>query len=184
MKDRILNLLGQGIAPVIVAQTVGCNPSYISQLLQEEEFALAVAKLRCEGIEKEVNRDNKYDALEDKLLEKLENVLPFMLKPRDILDALTRINAAKRRATVGVSETGTGKTTIINLTLPTIVVQKYQTNQNNEVIDVSGRALINLPPQTLLKSLENLEAKDATPPPLPKLSSEQVKRAAITEDSV
>jgi hypothetical protein len=155
LKDRILALLGNKLSPIVVARTVGCDPSYISQLMGQDDFALEVAKRRCEGVEKDVTRDNKYDELEDALLEKLEDLLPYMLKPEIVLNALTRINSAKRRATVGIAEGDAGKTTIINLILPVQAIARFQLSQESEVIQVGDRPLVNMPAAVLMKSLED-----------------------------
>lgn len=184
MKDKILKLLGSGLAPSVVSSAVGCDPSYVSRLLADQDFALEVAKLRCAEVEKGILTDEKYDLLENKLLEKLENVLTFMVRPRDILEAIRVINAAKRRATPGlVAESGPSK--IINLTIPIAVVAKFQLNGTGEVVEIEGRTLTNLPAATLMKSLETKKAENEqrSAPPL-KLGVEQAKRAIITEDHV
>lgn len=197
MKDKILKLLGQGLSPGVVASAVGCDASYISQLMTEDDFALEVAKLRCENLEEASTRDKKYDSIEDRLLEKLENVLPFMLKPRDILDAISRINAAKRRGANPLTNTDLHqKTTIINLQLPAITLQHFTLNERHEVIEVGKRALVNMPASALMKSLEERSATsnasqktnelpDLSKQPEPlKLSTKQAARAVLSEDSV
>jgi hypothetical protein len=185
VKEKILQLLGSGLAPVVVANAVGCDASYVSQLLGQEEFALEVARLRCQGVEKDLNRDNKYDTLEDKLLEKLENVLPFMMKPREILEALKVVNTAKRRAHVG-QQTESGKTIHVHLQLPPSALAHFSLNHNNEVIEVAGRVLTNMPAAILMKSLEakNEAANERERAPALKLSTKQVERAIVTPNDV
>lgn len=185
MQDKILQLLGSGLAPSVVANAVGCTPAYISQLLAQEEFALAVAELRCKGVERDVSRDNKYDALEDKLLEKLENIMPFLAKPRDVLEAIKTVNGAKRRAQVGQS-VDSAKTIHVHLQLPPAALARFSFNDNKEVIEVEGRVLANMPAANLIKSLE--EKKEAEndrgrSPPL-KLGVKQAERSVVTVDDV
>jgi hypothetical protein len=60
-ETRALALLGQGIEPGIVANSLGVDPSRISQLLSDENFAAQVAELRFENLAKHSMRDNKYD---------------------------------------------------------------------------------------------------------------------------
>jgi hypothetical protein len=185
MEDKILKLLGSGISPGVVATTVGCDPSYVSQLLGREDFALKVAEMRCATLEAATTRDNKYDSIEDRLLEKLEDVLPFMMKPRDILDALTKVNAAKRRGAQPLTTVDTSKQVIINLSLPVQIVKNFVQNKQGEVIEVGDRQLINMPAADLMKSLEQRRALDEqSSAPQIKLSSEQSKRSVFTEDSV
>lgn len=185
LQDKILKLLGSGLAPAVVATTVGCEPSYISQLLASESFALEVAKLRCADIEEDLARDNKYDQLEDKLLEKLNNVLVFMVRPRDILQAIQVINNAKRRSLGSNQSPNEGKTVHVHLSLPVSVIQQFQLNKENEVISVEGRVLANMPAATLMKSLEDKRAQNEQKSmPTLKLSSKQAERAIITPDQV
>jgi DNA-binding CsgD family transcriptional regulator len=185
MQDKILRLLGSGLAPAVVATTVGCNPSYISQLLENESFALEVAKIRCEDIEQDLARDDKYDRLEDKLVDKLENVLAFMVKPRDILLAIQVINNAKRRSSGNSLAPNEGRAIHVHLSLPVTVVKQFQLNKENEVIEVEGRTLTNMPAANLMKSLEDKRAQnEQRSAPALKLSSKQIERAIITPDQV
>lgn len=192
MKDKILKLLGNGITSEVVARTVGCDPSYIAQLMADEDFAMQVAAMRCQNLEAATSRDSKYDAIEDQLQQKLEDLLPLMMKPRDILDALTRVNAAKRRGANPLTNTDIqGKQTIINLQLPAITLQHFSINSDGEVIEVGKRALVNVPAQALMKSLENRRALDdqsskleKPKSDLPRISSKQAARAVINEESV
>src|SRR3989442_56905 len=96
-ESRALSLLGQGLGPEIVAAAVGASVSRISQLLSAPEFSAQVAELRYENLAKHNTRDNAYDSLEDTLIEKLKDCLPYMMRPMEILKAIQVINAAKRR---------------------------------------------------------------------------------------
>ncbi len=159
MKDRILSLLGSGISLTLVASAVGCEPSYISQLLANEEFALAVATERCKDIEQALEVDNRYDRLEDKLLERLENLLPMMLRPREVLHALQIVNSAKRRSQEmqqGAPQQITNN--IVYLQLPTKAVNTFELSAQNEVISIEGKALVPMSTSALMKEL-------ATPAP-------------------
>src|SRR5882672_10943954 len=80
-RERVLKLLGQGVEQEVVATAVGVSPSYISQLLADPEFASAVAELRLLNLEAASDRDSKYEALEDKLLKKLDETADYMTKP-------------------------------------------------------------------------------------------------------
>ena len=81
-ESRALDLLGQGISPEHTSQAVGLSPSRISQLLSDENFAAKVAELRFESLEKHNKRDANYDDLEDKLIEKMRDCLPLMVRPQ------------------------------------------------------------------------------------------------------
>lgn len=184
-KEQVKKLLGNGLTPGLVATTVGCDPSYISQLMADETFALEVAKIRVESYESAIGRDQKYDSLEDRLIKKLEDILPLMVRPRDVLDALTRINAMKRRGTM-IAPTGDEiKTQIIQLHMPLTILQQFALNGASEVVQVGDRNLTNLPAATLMKSLEEKESENASQTqPIPRLSVKQAERSIITEDSI
>lgn len=145
-EERALALLGQGLGAEVVASAVGVSPSRISQLISEPEFAAKVAELRFSNLVKHNARDEKYDKLEDKLLDKMENLLPYMMKPFEVLKAISIINGAKRRG-ISTPEQITGQQTVVSLTLPTLIVQNFsakniQVNINNQVIRAGEQDLV------------------------------------------
>lgn len=149
-ESRALKLLGQGISPEVVASALGVTPSAISQLLSREDFATKVTELRYEGLVKHNSRDAEYDALEDRLLEKMKDLLPMMFDPLKVLRAIQVINGAKRRGAAAPDST-LAKQTVINLTLPVAIINQFKksgvgsdlvTNSNNQVIQAGGQDLI------------------------------------------
>ena len=145
-EERALALLGQGLGAEVVASAVGVSPSRISQLISDPEFAAKVAELRFSNLVKHNARDEKYDKLEDKLLEKMENLIPFMMKPFEVLKAISVINGAKRRG-ISPPEQITGQQTVIPLTLPTAILQNFsakniQVNIHNQVIQAGDQQLV------------------------------------------
>ena len=145
-EERALALLGQGLGAEVVASAVGVSPSRISQLISDPEFAAKVAELRFSNLVKHNARDEKYDKLEDKLLDKMENLLPFMMKPFEVLKAISVINSAKRRG-ISTPEQITGQQTVIPLTLPAAILQNFsakniQVNIHNQVIKAGDQELV------------------------------------------
>jgi hypothetical protein len=153
MKDRILALLGNGVAPEATAAAVGCTPAYISQLLKEPDFAAKVAELRCANLTQATERDGKYDTLEDKLLAKLEDLIPFMIKPMEVVKALSAMNSAKRRG--AGAESSSTVNNIVVLQLPQVIKNRFQVNDKQEVVEVDGRTLLTIDGSKLLKELKN-----------------------------
>lgn len=164
-EERALALLGKGVPPIAVAQTLGVDPSRITQLLGQEEFAQKVIELKYNELSKHTLRDGFIDELEDKLLEKLKDSLVFMTRPMEILKAFSILNAAKRRGNT-TSETLTGKQDIVQLTIPTIILQKFVTNIHNQVIQVENQSLLTIPSSQLLKNAEaqNVESRKVSLP--------------------
>ena len=171
-KEQIKELLGSGLAPGVVASAVGCDHSYISQLLGDEVFAGEVATLRTISLTADTKRDSSIDAIEDKLLAKLDEVVTdgAFYKPRDLLSAVAVVNKLQRRGKpIG---SGAGPATvnnIVNIQLPAHVSKKFVTNRTNEVIEVEGQTLVTMPAHQLLRDLAEKsrreEAATATPPP-------------------
>lgn len=154
-EDRALTLLGQGLGPEVVAAAVGVSTSRISQLLSTAEFAGRVAELRYENLAKHNSRDNAYDAMEDSLLEKLKDCMPYMMRPMEILKAISVINAAKRRGS-SAPESITSQQTVVQLIMPTQIMQSFTTNINNQVIKAGQQDLVTVQSSNMDKLLEGV----------------------------
>lgn len=145
-EDRALALLGQGCGPEVVASALGVTVSRISQLLSESGFAEQVAELRFKSLAKHSERDQRADRLEDMLLEKLENLLPFMMNPMQVVHAYTRLNAAKRRGS-SAPESLTSQQQIVSLNIPTVILNQHLTqnitvNATNQVVKAGNQDLV------------------------------------------
>ena len=88
-----------------------------------------------EALAKHNTRDNAYDSLEDELIEKMKDCIPLMHRPMEILKAISVINAAKRRGQ-STPESIIEKQSIINLTIPVQVINKFQTNMQGQVTTI------------------------------------------------
>lgn len=140
-ESKALDLLGSGAAPTQVALALGVDPSYISQLLAQEDFARQVTERRYQALIKNSSRDAALDSLEDALISKMKNLIPLMCKPSEIIHAFTRINQAKRRA-LTATELPSQVGNVISLTLPIQIVQHFQVNSNNQVIKAGAQDLV------------------------------------------
>jgi hypothetical protein len=152
---RACELLGQGIQASIVAQTLGVTEGYISQLLSEDVFRHKVVEARYVALQKHNSRDAKYDELEDDLLERLKATLPMVFAPMQLAKILQTINAAKRR---GTNETGsiTQHNMVVNLTLPTAIVERFQVlkDSNNQILEAGAQKLVTIQSGTLLSRIQ------------------------------
>jgi len=151
--DRALALLGQGVPPIAVANALGVDQSRITQLLSDPEFATRVIELKFEALSKHNQRDQSIDGLEDKLLDKLRDCLPYMTRPMEILKSFSIINAAKRRGTIAQDGLVGQQQTIIQLNIPQIVIDKFQTNIHNQVVQVGQQSLLTIQSGQLLKTV-------------------------------
>jgi len=153
-EERALALLGSGIAPETVAASLGVSASRISQLLSNDEFASKVATLRYETLAKHNTRDSAYDTLEDALIEKMQDCIPLMHRPMEILKAISVINAAKRRGQ-STPESIIEKQQIISLQIPIQIINKFQTNLDGQVTSIGEQSLITIQSGSLDSLVKN-----------------------------
>lgn len=158
-KEQIKQLLQANCSITDAAATVGCEVSYVSQLMTDEEFAKDIITYRILNLQEQTNRDKKYDSLEDKLLAGLELKLEqgmALMKTETILRAIQAINGAKRRGAVAEAPS-TVVNNVINLTLPSHIVRQFQVNPQNEVITVGEKNLISMPASRLLEKVKEVK---------------------------
>ena len=151
--DRALQLLGQGHQPRVVAAALGVTESAISQLLSQEQYAREVTEKRAAALSRYSDLDDKWNALEDRLLDKLEKVVPMLMKPRDILHALDKVNGAKRRGSFAPQES-LPQDRVVALDLPPSVQYNIITNINKQVVEIQGsngesQSLVTIPTSQL-----------------------------------
>lgn len=163
-EDRALELLGAGLSPSLVASAVGVSESRISQLLSSSEFSARVAELRFSHLQKHNVRDSEYDTLEDALLEKLKDLIPFMMRPMEVLRAIQIINGAKRRG-LSTPETVIQQQNIVNINIPVSIISKFTMNAQNQIIQTGTengtQDLVTMQSGVLLKMVQEKEkAKD------------------------
>lgn len=140
-EERALNLLGKGVTPAQTAAALGITESAISQLLSKDEFADAVAELRYKNLLSYSERDEKADSIEDRLLKKLNDCIPYLMRPMEIARIYQIINAAKRRGQ-SAPESITTAQEVVPLIMPTIITNKFTVNVNNQVIQAGQQPLI------------------------------------------
>lgn len=151
---KALTLLGQGLPAVAVAAALGVTESRISQLISNPEFAAQVADLRFTNLSKHSTRDAAYDSLEDSLLEKMKDLLPLMYKPMEVLKAISVINAAKRRG-ASAPETLASQSAVVQLIMPTQILQQFTTNIHNQVIKTGETDLVTIQSGSMKKLLQD-----------------------------
>ena len=154
LDEKIKNLLGSGLSNEIVASTIGCHPSYISQLMSDENFYSAVIEKRTQTLASHTIRDRNLDGIEDKLIAKLSELIEsnMVYKPQDLLRMFAVINAAKRRG-VGVQDSTVVNNTVVNLQISRTVKTKFTTNAQNEVVEIEGKSMVTMPAAQLLGKL-------------------------------
>jgi hypothetical protein len=154
LAERIKQLLGQGLTSTVVASAVGCEPSYISQLLEDPTFHQDVLLLRAQRAEGGVQRDTKWDEIESKALERAANLVDYVSRPNDLIRIAAMANAAKRRASElsGGSESAAQT---VNIILPQSAALHLQMNSQSQVVEIDGRSMTALPTKNLVAQLAN-----------------------------
>lgn len=165
VESRALTLLGSGLGPEIVSSATGVSTGRISQLMSDPIFAAQVLELRFTATIRHTERDNKWDRLEDKLLDKIEELLPLMMEPMKIARLLGQANAAKRRAS-GVPDSLQQTSGVVNLTLPISIVQNFtqnntsiQVNAHNQVVRAQDQELVTIQSGAMSKLLEQSKVR-------------------------
>ncbi|CAM6053474.1 unnamed protein product [Sphagnum tenellum] len=176
-EDRIKELLGNGLSNEVVASTMGLHPSYISQLMSDQQFYDEVVEKRTKTLAAHTVRDRSLDKIEDKLIEKLDNMITsgMMYKHQDILNAFRVVNSAKRRG-VTAQEGVVVNNTVVNLSLPERVATKFVTNRHGEIVEAAGKTMVTIPTQQLLNQLIEKHRESKTGTGLNSNKYEAVKR--------
>lgn len=157
MREQILELLGHGLGISEVALAVGCDPSWISQLMSDESFKAEVQTLRAARTAKHLEHDTNLDQLEARVLERLGKLVDFCTKPGEAAKVFSILNGAKRRA-AATAETGAPTGTVVNINLPQAVAVQLQISQDRQVIEVAGRSMTTLPAKQVAAALEQRKA--------------------------
>lgn len=148
VQGRICKLLGQGIEAHRVASAVGVDASYISQLLSDDAFKERVQELRLSNLTESTERDRRYDKLEDKLLAKIENDVdnnPLAFKSTtEKVRNLVAINGLKRRGAGADNVVNTVNNTVVQLMLPTQLMQRFIKDTNNQIVQAGDKNLLTM----------------------------------------
>lgn len=188
MDEKIKRLLGRGLQQAVVASAVGCSESYVSQLMAREDFAAAVNELRVAFLEADGNREERMASIEDKITEKLEKAIPYMMKPQELLNAYKVINGRKRGTESSLAVAPMQQ--VVQVNLPVFIQHNFLSNKNNEIVEVAGRSMATLTPASLKHMLADRQEKLETlkgdinhdHERIKTISTEEAKRAA--EDNI
>lgn len=144
-RNYILDLLSRGAIAADVARTVGCSPSYISQLTGDPRFAQELAEKRASVLAERNTRAQKVQKIHDKYLDIEETLLhnlgnqarANLLKPIEQMKLL-QVVAGKKEPGVSADEAAlqqnNTQVNITNISLPSMIAAKFVLNEKREII--------------------------------------------------
>lgn len=150
MKDRIANLLANGVTAAQAAIATGVSESYISQLRSSDEsFSALLQQKLTTTLEQEHELQDTYDTIEQEILNEVSLRLPTA-DIRDLafaLQSVTRANPKRAKNTILNPNNATNliqNNTAITVNLPTHVLQDVdiQLNARNEIVAVDGQSML------------------------------------------
>lgn len=153
--ERIARLLSKGIKPGIVSKMVGCSPSYVSNLIADEDFRLVVSDLQAEDSESKSTEaeetavlKDRYSALEHRVLDALEDKIAFF-GDRELIALMDRIGARREKLAPPVALTTEiahldshgNPTKLVRISVPSICAPELTIGSNNEIIAIGSRSV-------------------------------------------
>ena len=147
-EERALKFLGEGHTLEVTAAACGVTVSRISQLLAQDEFSNKVAELRYASLLKRAHRTDSYEEIEDTLLRKLKESLALIFDPMKLARLLQVISSSKPKSTILPSDLPQTQN-VVALSMPTLIVNKFTTNLDNQVVEIHSDSTPNAP-QTLV----------------------------------
>lgn len=145
MESRAVALLASGIAASKVAEALGVSASRISQLMEDQSFKEALASARFESLNRHNVADARLDSLESRIVEKIEDVIDMVHNPMQLTRMFSAVNMAKRRGTSSLADLPDSGA-IVQLNMPTRIVNNFQLNISNQVIKAGGEDLLTMQP--------------------------------------
>jgi len=150
-KEFLLSALRSGFTETQIAEALNVTPSAVAQVIDAHDLRAEAAKnSRFESI------DNKWNSLEEKILERLEKTYKSVQDPMKLTRMLQVINGAKRRSLAEGKSLQADGARLVQLNLPERVQLAVSFNLNNEVIEINGRNLTTAQPARVLKEAQEL----------------------------
>lgn len=184
MKEKIIQMLGNGLTPSIISKALGCDPSYISQLMADEGIRLQVAEERIKDLDRAVKADDLADEIEFAALEKMRALLPFVSRPLDAARIYQTVNGAKRK-TQEVTANSTPTAPLVQIQISQEAAVKFRLSSDQQVVEVDGRSMSTLPVRELNQRLK--DRADARPAITDQTTAAQLIKGiedGIPEDSL
>lgn len=173
VQEKVAGFLAQGLKPAQVASIVGLSPGRISQIVREPEFAplLAAAQQRYEVSSDDqaaaARINNKYLALEDRLIDQLDSQAACM-EPKDLIKALDVVAARQDRLKIRMAPAPAAASTqvLVNISMPAHALPDYKVNSLNEIVSIDEKPMAPLAASSVRQLFKDM-APAQEPPRIP-----------------
>lgn len=156
MQEKIVEMLGAGVTPVQVARAVGCEESYVSQILAVPELHGRITELRAVRAAQYIEHDDTIEEMEKRALVRLSNAIDF-LRPMEALKAFQVLNSAKKKSDAA-SRQDVPTSTVVNINLPAAAITQFKLTSDKQVIEVDGRSMATMPAAKVAQMLREKKA--------------------------
>lgn len=143
---------------MMIAATVGCEASYVAQVLSVEENQEKVAVLRLEKAQGMIEHDTKIGDLEKDALEKMGRLLPMQTDIMKVSRIFQVLNGAKKSADQGLGNIGRNAGAVVELHLPAAAHVHFRLTSDQQVIEVEGRSMVPMPSHMVAAKLKEQQA--------------------------
>lgn len=158
MKERIIELLGEGVPPSVVAQSVGCDPSYVSQICEQEDVIARIQDLRAQRAAEMVGKDRDINDIEQLALNRIKTLLPMQTDLMKITKVFATMNGARKSTDIGLAQAGNQPSTVVSLSLPAAAEVFLRLTTDNQVVEIAGRSMVPLPSAQVASKLREKQA--------------------------
>lgn len=140
----LLDLLSRGVQQSIAAAQAGVSQSYLSQLLKDEDFLLALERKRSERFSERQEKEAKASRIHGMYLELEEEVLKNLKLNMGMLRTGEKVRllqalASKKAPTETSSPLegqNSGPATVVNIRLPQAAATRFIMDQNRDIIGI------------------------------------------------
>lgn len=178
MESKIVELACAGVPNVIIARTVGCDPSYVTQVLSTEEAQEEVTLARAERAAEGLEHDSKIEAAEKIALDRVHSLLPHQTDVMKVTQVFKVLNAAKRSNDHGMLPTAAQAGATVTLHLPEAAQIHFKLTTDQQVIEVAGRSMVPMQSQNVAQRLKDMQTSR-----LLQLSAETPSFPVISQNS-
>lgn len=155
MEVRIARLLADGVAPEIIAQSLGTDVSDIIKIAVANQPEIGESGIT--RLEEAVAVDQLITSAEQLAITRLAAVLPAETDVKKIVSAFSALNKAQRRQPTNEDGKLQREDASVTIVLPAMRVEQrmkeveYERDVNNQIVGVDGRAMLTMDAVNVLK---------------------------------